>query len=1333
MAELQHCNQASIYRWDESGYHLIMATKPNLLQYLLRILTIFFLILVILPSASQSLAAEVSAPTTASDIRDFKLVREDMGWLLMGQQLYWTNNNGLAWQDITPPLAGDEIMDVFFLDDQNAWAVLNQNATSQFTLANTTNGGAAWNSAKHDFSELEQAPSAVAEVHMGWRDTLNGWLVFKFATGSNFSVGLLYSTQDGGTTWQPHQIPLGEPAYFIDVQNGWVAGGPAGKLYRTQDGAESWQEQAPASNAHYQLPIFVDDTNAMLPVVARDGDSPDAEFFGTEDAGQSWTLAGRVPLEPDTPFDTSLPFSASTLIVPNSNRLVHLVDDQLIESQNADALSSDIVALDMVSAQDGWGKWMTGTCAATGNIGKDLTCARETRLLSTNDGGGHWASIPLPGTGQTSIQDNFSLTRKTDSASVMGILADTDTQAYVGQGFDKCEIPTLAQMQMWWTSSPYNAVNLYIGGSARGCNNLALSASFVSQLNSQGWRFIPTWVGPQANCTGYLSRMSSDSTVSYSQGVAEADAALDTAIFLGLSDADGSGTVIYYDLEAYNTSNATCRNAANSFISGWVAEMRARGNLAGVYGASCASAPTDWASIPNVPDALWIANWYGNAGTVAYLETASVWNAACLSNSLWGNHQRLRQYAGGHNETWGGLTLGIDSNVLDGPLTVKSGTANLSSPSVPLNLNPAQDSTLGRMENTSLTWKTTGDTCSVHIWGGAMDSTVNGNCSLYKLGVRPGGSYSWQVTATNGYGNTLGPVWQFKIKPYGPTNLSVATVFATSVNLSWQLSSDEPANIDGYNIYRDGVKVGSVSQGISSFQVTGLACNTLYSFYITSIRQGVESDSSNSVSTTTTTCAPVLVNPADGFVLENRRPSFEWQAVSEATSYLLQVSSNASFSSLTINTKVLGISYPVTTDLLINKIYYWRVRGLGAFGNGDWSAVRSFKTANPPSRPNISSPADGSLTTNYKPKINWTDSTIPTGTQLDHYQVQLASDSTFSTLLYDQSAILSEFTVPADLSPNSKYFWHVRAFNTLGQYSLWTAVWSFRSAVLPPELISPADGFAFNYLRPTLDWMDASGATKYTVQLSKYEDFRIVLSSKSASLSQYSHTSDLTRNTLLYWRVRTEALNGPSLWSTSWKFTTGNPPGIPTLLTPSNMALITNYQPTLDWADVTLPIGNSVDHYQIQVATDASFSSITLDENVVSSQYVQATPLITNATYYWRVRSFNAMGHYSSWSTSRYFRTAILAPVLTAPGNNASLTSLRPVFGWQSVVGATGYTIQISRYGNFSTNLVNAKILTPTYTPAINLQTGITLYWRVRANGPNGPSLWSPVFQFKIQ
>ena len=31
------------------------------------------------------------------------------------------------------------------------------------------------------------------------------------------------------------------------------------------------------------------------------------------------------------------------------------------------------------------------------------------------------------------------------------------------------------------------------------------------------------------------------------------------------------------------------------------------------------------------------------------------------------NHERVHQYTGGHDETYGGVTINIDSNAVDGP------------------------------------------------------------------------------------------------------------------------------------------------------------------------------------------------------------------------------------------------------------------------------------------------------------------------------------------------------------------------------------------------------------------------------------------------------------------------------------------------------------------------------------------------------------------------------------------------------------------------------------------------------------------------------------------
>ena len=93
-----------------------------------------------------------------------------------------------------------------------------------------------------------------------------------------------------------------------------------------------------------------------------------------------------------------------------------------------------------------------------------------------------------------------------------------------------------------------------------------------------------------------------------------------------------------------------------AFLTAWVSQLHARGYVAGVYG-SAASTIRDMAQISPLPDDAWIANWNGQA---------SVFGDQYVSDSLWADHQRVHQYKGGHKETWGGVTINIDSDYVDG-------------------------------------------------------------------------------------------------------------------------------------------------------------------------------------------------------------------------------------------------------------------------------------------------------------------------------------------------------------------------------------------------------------------------------------------------------------------------------------------------------------------------------------------------------------------------------------------------------------------------------------------------------------------------------------------
>jgi hypothetical protein len=464
---------------------------------------------------------------------------------------------------------------------------------------------------------------------------------------------------------------------------GWMVGGPAGdQIFNTQDGGNTWQAQSLpdsiTSSQRYSLysPVFDSPENGLLPVVTLNGSDFELGLYSTGDAGQSWIPVSRLPLGLLVDWLPLSRLDAHNLVaaLPNSDRIIHMINGEVKTSINQDGMSADIVELKMLDSNFGWAKWHTGTCTPQTDMRGSTTnpCNSTSQLIATRDGGITWQALDLPG------NIPGALTQRYQTASTSQARAESvgvgKTLLEVGQGFDICSVPTLAQLQAWWIYSPYKSVNLYIGGVARYCANTILTADYVNQIRQLGWTVIPTWVGPQAPCTDYIHKFSWDVNTAFIQGKDEAYFATARLAELGLTYEDMSGSVVYYDLEAYGT-DLTCREAVKAFVNGWVTHLHDFGNLAGVYGGTlCDTGLHNYLAIPNVPDAIWPARWYyyPEYPTFNYDPNASVWTVGtCIPTTVWNNHQRIRQYAGDHFETWGKVRLGtIDSDVLDGVVAI---------------------------------------------------------------------------------------------------------------------------------------------------------------------------------------------------------------------------------------------------------------------------------------------------------------------------------------------------------------------------------------------------------------------------------------------------------------------------------------------------------------------------------------------------------------------------------------------------------------------------------------------------------------------------------------
>jgi bacillolysin len=283
-----------------------------------------------------------------------------------------------------------------------------------------------------------------------------------------------------------------------------------------------------------------------------------------------------------------------------------------------------------------------------------------------------------------------------------------------------------------------------------------------------------------------------------------------------------------------------------------------------------------------------------------------------------------------------------------------------------------------------------------------------------------------------------------------------------------------------------------------------------------------------------------LIDPSDGTLLGNKRPTFEWASVPGASGYTIQVSKNDTFTQLALNKTSVGAIFTPTTDLPADTHLWWRVKTNGPNGPSAWTSAWSFTTGNPPTVPLQITPANNALVTDYTPILDWKPSTIAVGTILGYYEVQVDDDPAFGSLDYNAGVTGDAIEVTPDLAAGTKYYWRVRAFNTDSDYSAWSLVRYFRTPFAAPTLILPADTAGSVPLKPTFQWSAISGATNYTLQVSISPSFSPLAVNKTISGTSYIHTTNLLAGTSYYWRVRANGVFGPGLWqSPVFSFTTG--------------------------------------------------------------------------------------------------------------------------------------------------------------------------------------------------
>jgi photosystem II stability/assembly factor-like uncharacterized protein len=331
------------------------------------------------------------------------------GWAIghqpsSGDRILYTQDGGFSWEERTPPFAdsstgfpAENQVWAYFYDNQTAWAIFNVQhqppAINHPVVWHTTDAGKTWQISEE--LPITGNESFFIPENFSFIDPDNGWLLVHIDAGMSHDFSYLFSTSDGGITWQRLIDPYKEGLQslhntglsFSDTNLGWVTKDnlgilPGAFLEQTRDSGHTWEDiflPAPdefdwfneLSQCETSQPHFFEPPKAVLLVNCRTFDE------------QTFTYTYNFSIENESWQAVSLPTSVESLFFLDSEigwalgrDLYQSTDGGLswvrIKTVNWDGQFS------FINAKSGW--------AVATNEG-------AVALVSTQDGGRTWQQI----------------------------------------------------------------------------------------------------------------------------------------------------------------------------------------------------------------------------------------------------------------------------------------------------------------------------------------------------------------------------------------------------------------------------------------------------------------------------------------------------------------------------------------------------------------------------------------------------------------------------------------------------------------------------------------------------------------------------------------------------------------------------------------------------------------------------------------------------------------------------------------------------------------------------------------------------------------------------
>lgn len=319
---------------------------------------------------------------------------------------------------------------------------------------------------------------------------------------------------------------------------------------------------------------------------------------------------------------------------------------------------------------------------------------------------------------------------------------------------------------------------------------------------------------------------------------------------------------------------------------------------------------------------------------------------------------------------------------------------------------------------------------------------------------------------------------------------------------------------------------------VDTFKTIGPLANGVYFWRVRGGNSGGRGPFSAVRSFTTVLAAPVLFRPLAGATDQLSQLTLHWNRTNGASRYRIQVASDSLFAGLVLDDSLVTDTTRPIGPLSFSTTFYWRARGANPADSGVWSAARSFTTtAPPPAAPILISPSDGAVDQSLPIVCTWHRS--PTASR---YRLQVASDSLFAQIAFQDTSAIDSFTYVFNLAPLTKYYWRVAGQN-LGGVGSYSVTRTFTTVNVVMTLSSPPNAAMNQPRSPLLIWNQMANAQKYRLQVSEDSLFGSRIVDDSTLVYYFRQVGPLLWGRSYYWRVSAKLNSGSVPFSSPWHFT----------------------------------------------------------------------------------------------------------------------------------------------------------------------------------------------------